>query len=74
MVEEAPSNDFDFCRDFGVEFPLIHAFLHKPIIADPPLCTLREVQDGTYSIDDILVLNQIVDYKMELEILKTAEE
>lgn len=47
-------------------FPSIDVFLHRPLLCEPPLCTLKELQDGTYSIDDILVINEILDLKIEL--------
>jgi hypothetical protein len=44
-------------------FPSIDFFLHRPAIVEPPLCTLRELQDGTYSLLDLLTLHEIADLK-----------
>jgi hypothetical protein len=44
-------------------FPNINGFLHRPLIAEPPLCTLKELQDGTYSIDDLCLMNELLDLK-----------
>jgi hypothetical protein len=44
-------------------FPSIDFFLHRPIIVEPPLCTLRELQDGTYSLLDLLTFHELADLK-----------
>ena len=38
----------------------------RPLISDPPLCRLKELQDGTYSIDDLADMHEILDLKLEL--------
>lgn len=48
------------------QFPEIDPFLHKPLFSDPPMCTLKELEDGTYSIDDLLVMNEIIDFRTYL--------
>ena len=32
---------------------------------DPPLCTLRELQDGTYSINDLADMHEALDEEAE---------
>jgi len=41
--------------------------LHKPILFEPPMCTLKELQDGTYSIDDLAMMCELIDYKISLQ-------
>ena len=41
--------------------------MHRPILADPPMCYLRELQDGTYSIEDVLIMNELLDLKQSLK-------
>ena len=41
-------------------------FLHRPMLVDPPMCCLKELQDGTYSIDDVTLMNELLDLKMSL--------
>lgn len=41
-------------------------FLHRPLLTDPPMCTLKELQDGTYSIEDIAMLNELIELKLSL--------
>lgn len=44
-------------------FPNFDGFLHGPIISNPPMCSLKELQDGTYSIDDLCMMNELLDLK-----------
>lgn len=37
--------------------------LHAPAVIEPPLCSLRELQDGTYSIDDLSLFHEIINFK-----------
>lgn len=32
---------------------------------DPPLCTLRELQDGTYTLDDLADFHEMIDEENE---------
>lgn len=45
-------------------FPSINLFLHKPLLVDPPLCSLKDLQDGTYSIDDLALMHDLIDLKV----------
>ena len=47
-------------------FPNVNAFLHRPMLSDPPMCTLKELQDGTYSIIDLTLMNELLDLKISL--------
>lgn len=47
-------------------FPNINMFIHRPVISEPPLCQLRELQDGTYSIDDLMMMHELLDLKTHL--------
>ena len=38
----------------------------RPVLAEPPLCNLRELQDGTYSIDDLADMHEALDLKEAL--------
>ena len=35
-------------------------------MVDPPMCTLKELEDGTYSIHDIYLMNEILDFKQNI--------
>lgn len=37
----------------------------RPVISDPPLCRLSELQDGTYDLVDVALMNDILDVKAE---------
>lgn len=45
------------------EFPTLDFELHAPVICEPPLCTLKELEDGTYSYPDLVVMLEMLDYK-----------
>lgn len=47
-------------------FPSVDSFLHRPLLVEPPMCTLKELQDGTYSIDDLYLMNELLDLKINL--------
>jgi len=44
----------------------VDSFLHRPLLTDPPMCTLKELQDGTYSFNDLFLLNELLDLKIHL--------
>jgi hypothetical protein len=44
----------------------LDARIWRPVLAEPPLCTLRELQDGTYSIVDLEDFHEALDLKDEL--------
>lgn len=47
-------------------YPNVDEFLHRPLITDPPMCTLKELQDGTYSIQDVMIMNELLDLKLSM--------
>ena len=42
----------------------INFFLHRPLFASPPMLTLKEISDGSYSINDIALMHDIMDMKV----------
>lgn len=38
----------------------------KPVMHDPPLCSLHELQDGTYSIEDVADFHEAMEIEEEL--------
>ncbi len=58
-----------------MEFPVpanVDWFLFRPCCSTPPLCTRRELRDGTYSINDLADFHEALDLKEEFE-LRVAE-
>lgn len=39
----------------------------RPVMRDPPLCTLKELKDGTYSMDDLADFHEAMDEQDELQ-------
>ncbi|MBG6242990.1 MAG: hypothetical protein EKE20_14730 [Candidatus Symbiopectobacterium sp. Dall1.0] len=48
-------------------FPDINYFLHRPLIEVPALCDLYQLVDGTYSINDLSLMHDILDLRKKLE-------
>ena len=44
----------------------------RPVMRDPPLCRLKELQDGTYTINDLADFHEAMDE--EAEYMRRAEE
>lgn len=38
----------------------------RPVMRDPPLCSLRELQDGTYTLDDLADFWEAMDEEEEM--------
>lgn len=38
----------------------------KPLLVNPPMCTLKELQDGTYTLYDIEMMHQILEIKSHI--------
>jgi hypothetical protein len=43
----------------------IYNAIWRPIRRDPPFCTLRELQDGTYDINDLADFHEVIDVEDE---------
>lgn len=39
----------------------------RPVMRDPPLCGLRDLKDGTYSINDLADFHEAMDEEAEYE-------
>ena len=39
----------------------------RPVMRDPPLCTLRELKDGTYSLNDLADFHEAMDEEAEYQ-------
>ena len=37
----------------------------RPVFHDPPLCALRELKDGTYSLNDLAEMHEAMDEETE---------
>jgi hypothetical protein len=37
----------------------------RPVMRDPPLCSLRELRDGTYTINDLADFHEAMDEEAE---------
>ena len=47
--------------NYNEVFPELNGYLIKPLLVNPPMCKLHELQDGTYSIKDLEMMHQIIE-------------
>ena len=52
--------------DYNQFFPELHGYLIAPLICDPPMCQLKELSNGTYSIYDLEMMHQIIEVKKHM--------
>ena len=48
-------------------FPSVDFYLYRGVIAQPPVCTMRELSDGSISLHDLHIIHEILDLKQELK-------
>ena len=53
--------------DYNSVYPELNGYLIKPLLNDPPLCFLIELQDGTYTIKDLEVMHQVIEIKQHMK-------
>lgn len=39
----------------------------RPVMRDPPLCTLKDLKDGTYNINDLADFHEAMDEELEYQ-------
>jgi hypothetical protein len=44
-------------------YPELNGYLVKPLLVNPPMITLKELSDCTYTLYDIEVMHQIIEIK-----------
>lgn len=49
--------------DYSAAYPELNGYLITPLLVNPPMCTLKELQDGTYTIFDLEMMHQIIEIK-----------
>lgn len=49
--------------DYNSIYPELNGFLLRPLLVNPPMCTFKELSDGTYTLYDIEIINQIIEIK-----------
>ena len=49
--------------DYSSVYPELNGYLVRPLLVNPPLCTLKELKDGTYNLYDLEMLHQIIDIR-----------
>jgi hypothetical protein len=49
--------------DYSQIYPKLNGYLVRPLLVNPPLCSLKELQDGTYTIADLEMLHQVIEIR-----------
>lgn len=49
--------------DYNQIYPELNGYLMKPLMVSPPMLTLKELDDGTYTLYDIEMMHQIIEIK-----------
>jgi len=57
--------------DYSEIFPELNGYLIKPLLVSPPMCSLKELQDGTYTIKDLEVMHQIIELRKHMNPVDT---
>jgi hypothetical protein len=52
--------------DYNQIFPELNGYLIRPLLVIPPMCSLKELQDGTYTIRDLEVMHQIIELRAHM--------
>lgn len=47
--------------DYSSIYPELNGYLIKPLLVNPPMCQLHQLQDGTYRLVDLEVMHQIIE-------------
>lgn len=53
--------------DYSSVYPELNGYFVKPLLTDPPMCSLKELQDGTYTLYDLEVFHQIIEIKQHMK-------
>jgi len=48
-------------------FPDLDFYLLRPLLEEPRLCDLRELEDGTYTILDLHMMHELLDFRIRNE-------
>jgi hypothetical protein len=49
--------------DYSQVYPELDGYFVRPLLVNPPLCTLAELRNGTYTIYDLEMFHQILEIK-----------
>lgn len=61
------SNDKEFGAFGSVSMPNGEDWLYAPVLSTPPLCRMLELEDGTYQIEHVAKMNDLLSVRNENE-------
>lgn len=53
-------------ENYSKSAPNIDLYLWRPVISEPYLCKIKELQDGTYSINDLADMHEALDLILKI--------
>lgn len=53
--------------DYTKIAPNLDLYLWRPILSEPPLCSLKELQDGTYGINDLMDMHEALNLMIKVK-------
>lgn len=53
--------------DYSKIYPELNGYMVKPLLVNPPMCQLKELQDGTYTLYDLELMHQIIEIKQHMK-------
>jgi hypothetical protein len=57
--------------DYSEVFPTLNGYFIRPLLASPPMCELKDLQNGEYSMKDLEIMHQILDLREHMVPTKT---
>ena len=64
-AEPSPRLDRGYGQVGPATMPNGEDWLYAPVISEPPLCEMRQLHDGTYRIEDVARMNDLLRVKAE---------
>ena len=63
LPSQVGSGDTHLPVDYNEIYPELNGYIMRPLLVNPPMCTLKELNDGTYSLYDIEMMHQIIEIR-----------
>jgi len=60
--------------DYNDIYPELNGYLIKPLLVNPPMCRLSDLQDGTYNIKDLEIMHQILEIKQHARAVASSPD
>ncbi|MGL5015966.1 MAG: hypothetical protein ACRC6V_17060 [Bacteroidales bacterium] len=48
-------------------FPDVDFYLYRGVIAEPAMCSIKDLSDGSFSLMDLHIMHELLDIKQEVK-------